>query len=51
MTNPCWGVKQMDYANEIDNLIREISLAIGKPIPKEKYEILDRGLPHLQPKR
>ena len=41
----------MNYADEIGNLIQGVSLAIGKPIPKEKYEILDRGLPHLQPTR
>lgn len=41
----------MNYANEIDSLIQGVSLAIGKPIPREKYEILDRGLPHTQPTR
>ena len=28
---------------KIDSLIQGVSLAIGKPIPREKYEILDRG--------
>lgn len=41
----------MNYADEISNLIQGVSLAIGKPIPKERYEVLDRGLPHLQPKQ
>ena len=41
----------MNYAKEIDSLIQGVSLAIGKPIPREKYEILDRGLPHTQPTR
>lgn len=41
----------MNYENEIDSLIQGVSLAIGKPIPRRKYEILDRGLPHLQPTR
>lgn len=41
----------MDYINEIDTLIQEVSLAIGKPISREKYEIIDRGLPHIPPSR
>ncbi|MDD2235020.1 MAG: hypothetical protein PHZ11_07720 [Desulfitobacteriaceae bacterium] len=39
----------MNYANKIDSLIQGVSSAIGKPIPRKKYEILDRGLPHTQP--
>ncbi|WP_092639280.1 hypothetical protein [Acetanaerobacterium elongatum] len=41
----------MDYINEIDTLIQEVSSAIGKPISREKYEIVDRGLPHIPPSR
>lgn len=41
----------MDYTSEIDSLIQGVSLAIGKPIPRKKYEILDKGLPHAQPTR
>ncbi|MDI9370569.1 MAG: hypothetical protein QM446_06570 [Synergistota bacterium] len=41
----------MDYVHEIDTLIREVSLAIGKPISRDTYEIVDRGLPHIPPTR
>ena len=41
----------MDYVHEIDTLIQEVPLAIGKPISRDKYEIVDRGLPHTPPTR
>lgn len=41
----------MDYVHEIDTLIQEVSSAIGKPILKDKYEIADRGVPHIPPTR
>ena len=41
----------MDYVYEIDSLIQKATLAIGKPIFKDKYEIVDRGLPHIPPAR
>lgn len=41
----------MDYVHEIDSLIQEVSLAIGKPISRDNYEIVDRGLPHIPPTR
>lgn len=41
----------MDYIHEIDTLIQEVTLAIGKPILKDKYEIVDRGQPHIPPTR
>lgn len=41
----------MDYIHEIDTLIQEVSLAIGKPISRDAYEIIDRGLPHIPPTR
>ena len=41
----------MDYVYEIDTLIQEVSLAIGKPISRDKYQIIDRGLPHVPPTR
>jgi hypothetical protein len=41
----------MDYVYEIDSLIQKATLAIGKPIFKDKYEIVDRGLPHIPPTR
>lgn len=39
----------MDFINEFDRIIREVSSTLGKPIDKLKYEIIDRGIPH-QPK-
>lgn len=41
----------MDYVYEIDTLIQEVTLVIDKPILKDKYEIIDRGLPHIPPTR
>jgi len=41
----------MDYVHEIETLIQNTTLAIGKPILKDKYEIVDRGLPHIPPTR
>jgi hypothetical protein len=41
----------MDYIHEIDNLIQEVTLAIGKPILKDRYDIVDRGVPHMPPTR
>lgn len=39
----------MDYVREINTLIQGVSLEIGKPILK--YEIIDRGVPHIPPTR
>lgn len=39
----------MDFINDFDKIIREVSSVIGKPIDRRKYEIIDRGMPH-QPK-
>lgn len=36
----------MDYIQEIGSLLQNVSLATGKEIPREKYEIVDRGVPH-----
>ena len=41
----------MNYVHEINTLIHEVTLAIGKPILKDKYEVVDRGLPHIPPTR
>lgn len=41
----------MDYVHEIETLIQNTTLVIGKPILKDKYEIVDRGLPHIPPTR
>jgi hypothetical protein len=51
MTNHYWEVELIDYVHEIDTLIQEVSLAIGKPISRDTYEIIDRGLPHIPPTR
>jgi len=51
MTGRCWEGELMDYVHEIDTLIQEVSLAIGKPISRDRYEIIDRGLPHVSPTR
>lgn len=39
----------MDIIKDFDKIIREVSSVLGKPIDKERYEIIDRGIPH-QPK-
>lgn len=39
----------IDYVKEFDEIIQAVSLSLGKPIDKELYKIVDRGLPH-QPK-
>lgn len=39
----------MDFINEFNKVILEVSSVLGKPIDKDKYEIMDRGRPH-QPK-
>lgn len=36
----------MDFVNDFDKIILDVSRILGKPIDKEKYEIVDRGLPH-----
>ena len=36
----------MDFVNEFDNIIYEVSSVLGKSIDKTKYEIIDRGIPH-----
>ncbi|MBD5643893.1 hypothetical protein HYH96_08275 [Clostridium botulinum] len=39
----------MDFVNEFDKIIYEVSSVLGKFIDKEKYQIVDRRMPH-QPK-
>lgn len=36
----------MELNSEINLLIRNVTQAVGKPIEENKYEIVDRGLPH-----
>ena len=40
----------MDYVAEFDEIIREVSGALGKTFDKCKYEIIDRGVPHIPKK-
>ncbi|HZJ77896.1 MAG TPA: hypothetical protein VFD52_03745 [Clostridia bacterium] len=35
----------MDFVNDFDKIILDVSKILGKPIDKEKYEIVDRGIP------
>jgi hypothetical protein len=39
----------LDFINEFDKIIYDVSSVLGKPIDKTQYEIIDRGVPH-QPK-
>ncbi|MDU2832404.1 MAG: hypothetical protein E7C05_07530 [Clostridium botulinum] len=39
----------MEFVNEFDKIIYEVSSVLGKSIDKGKYQIVDRGMPH-QPK-
>lgn len=39
----------MDFVNEFDKIICEVSSVLGKSIDKTRYKIIDRGIPH-QPK-
>ena len=34
----------LDFVNDFDNIICEVSSVLGKPIDKTKYEIIDRGI-------
>lgn len=36
----------MELKREINLLIKNVTQAVGKPIEEDKYEIIDRGLPH-----
>jgi len=36
----------VDFVNDFDRIILDVSRTLGKPIDKDKYEIIDRGLPH-----
>lgn len=36
----------MDYVTEYDRIIQEVSTALKKPISRDQYEIIDRGVPH-----
>ena len=36
----------MDFENEFEKIIVDISKMLGRPIEKEKYKIIDLGCPH-----
>jgi hypothetical protein len=36
----------MAFVDEIQEIIKEVTEILGKPIDKEKYRIVDRGIPH-----
>lgn len=36
----------MNFEDEFLKIIDEISKILGKPIDKEKYKVIDRGMPH-----
>ena len=38
-----------DYTTEFNQLIQNVSSALGKKIDPTKYEIIDRGVPHRPP--
>lgn len=39
----------MNYKTEFDDIIQQVTNVLGKPINKNSYQIIDRGIPH-QPK-
>lgn len=36
----------MNYSEEFKKIIEEISEMLGKPIHKDQYKVIDRGMPH-----
>jgi len=36
----------MNHLEEFNAIIEEVSGVLGKPINKEKYKVVDRGVPH-----
>ena len=36
----------MNYTAEYDRIIQEVTTALNRPIRREQYEIIDRGVPH-----
>lgn len=36
----------MNYSDEFNKIIEEVSGILGKSINKEKYKVVDRGIPH-----
>jgi len=47
---PLWGWrKSMNYESEFIMLIEKVTSAIEKPINRNDYKIIDRGVPHTPP--
>ncbi|WP_022754705.1 hypothetical protein [Butyrivibrio fibrisolvens] len=36
----------MSYCDELDKIITDVTEVLGRPIHKNQYEIIDRGIPH-----
>ena len=36
----------LNYLDEFNNIIEEVTRVLGKPIHKDKYKVIDRGIPH-----
>lgn len=36
----------MSYCDELDKIITDVTEVLGRPIHKNEYEIIDRGIPH-----
>ncbi len=36
----------MNYSDEFNKIIEEVSRMLGRPIHKDKYKVIDRGVPH-----
>jgi hypothetical protein len=36
----------MDLVNDFEKIIHDVSCVLGKPIDKNKFRVIDRGLPH-----
>ena len=36
----------MDFVDDFEKIIHDVSCVLGKPIDESKYKIIDRGMPH-----
>lgn len=37
----------MNYSDEFNKIVEEVSGILGKPIDKERYKVVNRGMPHI----
>ena len=37
----------MNYSDEFNKIVEEVSRILGKPIDKERYKVVNRGMPHI----